>query len=146
MLFVALFYVFFIFFLLLDALVIKMGLMQYADQRFPFDWLYLAELTGTSFISILVILAIHVWLALRIKNIIVVVSIGLVSLIVAIIISSPGTFSGACYFPYSFPSIHSYRLNPMVNYPKKPYEVMALIFFAIFVAGCFFDFRKYFRG
>ncbi|MEJ7679021.1 MAG: ABC transporter permease [Segetibacter sp.] len=140
------FYCCFIAFLFLDMGVLKAQLKQFSVSNNVFHWQYLCSLTFQSFISVLAILAIHFWLSLRIKNVIVVVSIGLTGLFIALVLSSPGMWKNVVFFPYALPALISYRLNPLYHYQDVPNNIYGLIFFMIIILLCYGDYKRNFRG
>ena len=110
------------------------------------DWRLVAKLFMQCFIAVLPILAIHFWLSFRIKNLVVNLGIGMVGVITGLILASPGTWKQVIYYPYAFPAIISYRLNPNYSYPEFPANTYALAYFFVIIALCYWDFKKNFKG
>ncbi|HUQ66018.1 MAG TPA: ABC transporter permease [Flavitalea sp.] len=140
------FYLFFLSFVMLDAMVLKLHFPQFGRTKVGFEWEYLFELTVESFLSILAIVAIHIWLSFHIRNVIVIISIGLVGLFLALVMSSPGTWNGVRYVPYAYPALFSYRLNPLYHYPPVAYNVLAAMSCGLISTLCYLDYRRNFRG
>jgi hypothetical protein len=110
------------------------------------DWGILSTLFIQSFIAVLPVLAIHFWLSFRVKNLIVNMGIGMTGVILGLILASPGTWGPVIYFPYAYPSILAYSLNPNYHYPEFPAQAYSLIWFSVVTLLCYFDFRRNFKG
>jgi lantibiotic transport system permease protein len=97
-----------------------------------------------SYISTLGIMAMHLWLGFRVKNLFMSIGIGLGGIVIAISIYIPH-WASIVYFPYAFPIL-------MCNYIPDSYhflsdfQINSLIYFAGFTFLSYLDFTRYFKG
>ncbi|MEJ7678058.1 MAG: hypothetical protein WKG06_09380 [Segetibacter sp.] len=119
---------------------------QANPNHLSIDLAMIGELTIKSFISTLPILAIHFWLSFRIKNLIINIGIGLIGLITGLVLASPNTWNNVIYYPYAFPALLAYKLNPNYHYANYPANLYSLIYFLAISVLCYLDFNKNFRG
>lgn len=96
----------------------------------------MGKLAIQSFVYTLPILAIHFWLSFRIKNLITNIGIGLGGIIAGFVFASPGTWDKVFYYPYAFPALLAYKLNPNYQYAEYPLSVYALIYFFVISILC----------
>lgn len=141
-----LFYILFIMFILFDGWLLTSWIKQANPNHLSIDWPFIGELAIQSFFSALPILAIHFWLSFRIKNLIINVGIGLIGIITGLVLASPGTWNEVIYYPYAFPALLAYKLNPNYHYMDYPANLYAFIYFFVISVLCYSDFYKNFRG
>ena len=140
------FYIIFVMLIIFDGWFLTNWIKKANPNHLSVNWHQIEELAIQSFISTLPILAIHFWLSFRIKNLITNIGIGLVGIITGLVLSSPNTWDKVFYYPYAFPALLAYRLNPNYHYAGYPLNVYALIYFFVISSLCYFDFYKNFKG
>lgn len=132
--------------IILDGWALTSWIKQANPNHLSLNWFPIEKLAIQSFISALPILSIHFWLSFRIKNLITNVGIGLIGIITGLVLASPGTWDKVIYYPYAFPALLTYRLNPNYHYADYPASLYGLIYFIIISIVCYFDFTRNFKG
>lgn len=140
------FYLLFILLILFDGLVLTSSIKQANPNHLSPNFYMIFRLMYRSIVSVLPILIIHFWLSFRIKNLITNIGIGLIGIITGLVLASPGTWDLVIYYPYAFPSLLAYKLNPSYHYPEYPASLYSLIYFCIIGALCYLDLRRNFNG
>lgn len=140
------FYILFLTLVYLDAWFLTNWIKQANPNHLSLSWPLIAGLTFQSFISTLPILAIHFWLSFRIKNLVNNIGIGFIGIITGLVLASPGTWDKVFYYPYAYPALLAYKLNPEYHYADYPLTIISLIFFLVLSSLSYIDFNKNFRA
>jgi lantibiotic transport system permease protein len=106
------------------------------------DWGNLFSMTFKSFVSTLGITMIHFWLSLRVKNMIVPIAVGLVSVVVSGVLVNH--WEHVAYFPYAAPLLSAMEQDTMHFF--FDYHYVSLAYFVVFGVLSYFDFTRFFKG
>ena len=140
------YYVLFLILILFDGWFLTSWIKEANPEHLSLNLYATLRLAIQSFVSVLPILAIHFWLSFRVKNLITNIGIGLIGIITGLVLASPGTWDGVIYYPYAFPALLAYKLNPNYHYASYPAGLYSLFFFLIISTLCYLDFNKNFKG
>lgn len=112
----------------------------------------LVLVAGRSFIALQAVLALHFWLSIRLKNMIIPIGLALVGNIVFVALFQ-GQWPYIIYYPYAFNYLSVAPPPFLVNYDQygahaswAPHEYFSLLVFLIISCLSYLDFTKSYRG
>lgn len=107
------------------------------------DFGLITKLLFRSFISTLGILAIHYWLSIRLKNMILPIGIGLVCIVTGTILF--GRWDNLIYYPHAYTIFTIFPQPGHTSFLQK-HEIYSLLYFAGVTLLGYVDFTRFYKG
>ena len=137
-------YLLFNIFLLIGAFVLGISNPRLTFHTQPIPMNFLVNYTIKSFVSTLGLTAIHYWIALRIKNLILPIGIGIVGVIAGLILING--WENIIYLPYAHSTMTYFKMSAGSFKMFETHEIHSLAWFVGIAILGFIDFKWGFRS